>query len=179
MQDSLPAGGLRLCRAGVEPAGSLREVSDHLIPLPRAFPGAITVRRSRGAVRFTHEIRPVAEGFPASAVVHPRRPPKLARLRRTVTECRSIRHTIRTPARPHLASIFRPTSLLHQRPDHSHPRTPIRSVIGPIVTRYAMSIASAPRSATAVRLGQRPFGGDVPLARRPRFRFRPRREGTA
>ena len=27
MQDSLPAGGLRLCRAGVEPAGSLRTVS--------------------------------------------------------------------------------------------------------------------------------------------------------
>ena len=47
MQDSLPAGGLRLCRAGVEPAGSLREVSDHLIPLPRAFPGAISVRASR------------------------------------------------------------------------------------------------------------------------------------
>ena len=48
MQDSLPAGGLRLCRAGVEPAGSLREVSDHLILLPRAFPGAIRVRSSRG-----------------------------------------------------------------------------------------------------------------------------------
>ena len=47
MQDSLPAGGLRLCRAGVEPAGSLREVSDHLILLPRAFPGAIIVRASR------------------------------------------------------------------------------------------------------------------------------------
>jgi hypothetical protein len=32
MQDSLPAGGLRLCRAGVEPAGSLRTVSDHISP---------------------------------------------------------------------------------------------------------------------------------------------------
>ena len=27
MQDSLPAGGLRLCREGVEPSGSLRKVS--------------------------------------------------------------------------------------------------------------------------------------------------------
>ena len=46
MQDSLPAGGLRLCRAGVEPAGSLREVSVHGILLSRAYPGAITVRCS-------------------------------------------------------------------------------------------------------------------------------------
>ena len=36
MQDSLPAGGLRLCRAGVEPAGSRREVSVHGILLSRA-----------------------------------------------------------------------------------------------------------------------------------------------
>ena len=48
MQDSLPAGGLRLCRAGVEPAGSLREVSAHLILLSRAFPGAINVPLGRG-----------------------------------------------------------------------------------------------------------------------------------
>ena len=50
MQDSLPAGGLRLCRAGVEPAGSLREVSVsiHNILLSRAYPGAITVRHWRG-----------------------------------------------------------------------------------------------------------------------------------
>ena len=45
MQDSLPAGGLRLCRAGVEPAGSLREVSAHVILLSRAFPGAMIFRR--------------------------------------------------------------------------------------------------------------------------------------
>ncbi|MEM1151627.1 MAG: transposase, partial [Pseudomonadota bacterium] len=32
MQDSLPAGGLRLCRAGIEPAGSLRTVSGHSSP---------------------------------------------------------------------------------------------------------------------------------------------------
>ena len=44
VQDSLPAGGLRLCRAGVEPAGSRREVSVHGILLSRALPGAITVR---------------------------------------------------------------------------------------------------------------------------------------
>ena len=58
MQDSLPAGGLRLCRAGVEPAGSLREVSGHLIPLPRAFPGAIIVRFSRGATRALMSLSP-------------------------------------------------------------------------------------------------------------------------
>ena len=46
MQDSLPAGGLRLCRAGVEPAGSLREVSGHRILLSRASPGAISVQVS-------------------------------------------------------------------------------------------------------------------------------------
>ena len=40
MQDSLPAGGLRLCRAGVEPAGSQRKVSVHVIPLSRAYPVA-------------------------------------------------------------------------------------------------------------------------------------------
>ena len=33
VQDSLPAGGLRLCRAGVEPAGALRKVSDQIICL--------------------------------------------------------------------------------------------------------------------------------------------------
>ena len=40
MQNSLPAGGLRLCRAGVEPAGALRKVSDQIILLPRTSPGA-------------------------------------------------------------------------------------------------------------------------------------------
>ena len=34
MQDSLPPGRLRLCPAGVEPAGQRRKVSDHLIPFP-------------------------------------------------------------------------------------------------------------------------------------------------
>ena len=52
----LPAGGLRLCRAGVEPAGSLREVSVHRILLSRAFSGAITVRPARGIVRLVHEV---------------------------------------------------------------------------------------------------------------------------
>ena len=43
MQDSLPAGGLRLCRAGVEPAGQRRKGSDHLILLPRTSPGARSI----------------------------------------------------------------------------------------------------------------------------------------
>ena len=47
MQDSLPAGGLRLCRAGVEPAGSRRKVSVHDILLSRAWPGAISIPASR------------------------------------------------------------------------------------------------------------------------------------
>ena len=41
MQDSLPAGGLRLYREGVEPSGPLRKVSGHIsIPLSRALPVA-------------------------------------------------------------------------------------------------------------------------------------------
>src|SRR5215469_10668495 len=36
MQDSLPAGGLRLYREGVEPSGSLRKVSGYI---PFSFPG--------------------------------------------------------------------------------------------------------------------------------------------
>ncbi len=42
MQDSLPAGWLRLCRAGVEPAGPLRKVSAHGILLSRTSLGAIS-----------------------------------------------------------------------------------------------------------------------------------------
>src|SRR5947209_6654708 len=38
MQDSLPAGGLRLCREGVEPSGSLRKVSGYI---PFSFPGLL------------------------------------------------------------------------------------------------------------------------------------------
>ena len=38
MQHSLPAGGLRLCRAGVEPAGSRCKVSTHRVLLARAWP---------------------------------------------------------------------------------------------------------------------------------------------
>lgn len=41
MQGSLPAGGLRLYREGVEPSGSLRKVSNYMfILLPRAYPDA-------------------------------------------------------------------------------------------------------------------------------------------
>ena len=37
MQGSLPAGGLRLCREGVEPSGTRWKVSDYIILLPRTF----------------------------------------------------------------------------------------------------------------------------------------------
>jgi hypothetical protein len=44
MQDSLPAGGLRLCREGVEPSGSLRKVSGYIsILLSRTSPVARVV----------------------------------------------------------------------------------------------------------------------------------------
>ncbi len=44
MQDSLPAGGLRLCREGVEPTGSLRKVSGYIsILLSRTSPVARVV----------------------------------------------------------------------------------------------------------------------------------------
>src|SRR5215467_12278703 len=44
MQDSLPAGGLRLYREGVEPSGSLRKVSGYIsILLSRTFPVARVV----------------------------------------------------------------------------------------------------------------------------------------
>src|ERR1700709_2411488 len=44
MQDSLPAGGLRLYREGVEPSGSLRKVSGYIsILLSRTYPVARVV----------------------------------------------------------------------------------------------------------------------------------------
>ena len=74
MQDSLPAGGLRLYRAGVEPAGSRRKVSDHLILLSRSLPGAISVRSSRDILskRFALFCSAVFDGEVRSAV--PARP---------------------------------------------------------------------------------------------------------
>lgn len=56
MQDSLPAGELRLCRTGVEPAGSLRTVSVRLSPpfvfIPRS--GACLTQAGRiGDATFT------------------------------------------------------------------------------------------------------------------------------
>ena len=58
MQDSLPAGGLRLYREGVEPSGSLRKVSDQcFILLSRACPVASKIypkehaKRRRGSRR--------------------------------------------------------------------------------------------------------------------------------
>ena len=67
MQDSLPAGGLRLYREGVEPSGSLRKVSGYIsILLSRTSPVARVVYAKRpfggpGAVlaylsRYTHRI---------------------------------------------------------------------------------------------------------------------------
>jgi hypothetical protein len=48
MQDSLPAGGLRLCREGVEPSGSLRKVSGYIsILLSRTSPVARVVYAKR------------------------------------------------------------------------------------------------------------------------------------
>src|ERR1700693_2947171 len=48
MQDSLPAGGLRLYREGVEPSGSLRKVSGYIsILLPRTSPVARVVYAKR------------------------------------------------------------------------------------------------------------------------------------
>ena|SRR2546423_7924776 len=48
MQDSLPAGGLRLYREGVEPSGSLRKVSGYItILLSRTCPVARVVYAKR------------------------------------------------------------------------------------------------------------------------------------
>jgi len=48
MQDSLPAGGLRLYREGVEPSGSLRKVSGYIsVLLSRTFPVARVVYAKR------------------------------------------------------------------------------------------------------------------------------------
>ena len=66
MQDSLPAGGLRLYREGVEPSGSLREVSGYIhsplqnLPVARvvyakppfAGPAAVLAYLSR----YTHRV---------------------------------------------------------------------------------------------------------------------------
>ena len=48
MQDSLPAGGLRLYREGIEPSGSLRKVSGYItILLSRTSPVARVVYAKR------------------------------------------------------------------------------------------------------------------------------------
>ena len=54
MQGSLPAGGLRLCREGVEPSGTRWKVSDYIILLPRTFPVASWVH----AERLVHRLVP-------------------------------------------------------------------------------------------------------------------------
>ena len=69
MQDSLPAGGLRLCRAGVEPAGSLRTVSGLISPpfvsLP-PFRGLLDASRVDGVVADPRPSQIRTCGFPAS-----------------------------------------------------------------------------------------------------------------
>jgi hypothetical protein len=52
MQGSLPAGGLRLCREGVEPSGSLRKVSGYIRPPFQDFPDASWVHMRRGFFQF-------------------------------------------------------------------------------------------------------------------------------
>src|SRR4051794_13094603 len=47
MQGSLPAGGLRLCREGVEPSGTRWKISDYIILLPRTFPVASWIHAER------------------------------------------------------------------------------------------------------------------------------------
>ena len=54
MQGSLPAGGLRLYREGVEPSGTRWKVSDYIILLPRTFPVASWVH----AERLVHRLVP-------------------------------------------------------------------------------------------------------------------------
>jgi transposase len=52
MQGSLPAGGLRLYREGVQPSGSLRKVSDYIILLSRTSPDASWAHMRRGFYDF-------------------------------------------------------------------------------------------------------------------------------
>jgi hypothetical protein len=48
MQGSLPAGGLHLCREGVEPSGPLRKVSGYIHPPSQDFPDASWAHVRRG-----------------------------------------------------------------------------------------------------------------------------------
>src|SRR5271165_5022138 len=65
MQDSLPAGGLRLYREGVEPSGPLRKVSGHISLLPsrtcpvasRIFPKSYAKRISTLYQRVAQNVR--------------------------------------------------------------------------------------------------------------------------
>ncbi len=52
MQGSLPAGGLRLCREGVEPSGSQRKVSGYIHPPFQDFPDASWAHMRRGFFQF-------------------------------------------------------------------------------------------------------------------------------
>ena len=94
MQDSLPAGGLRLCRAGVEPAGSLREVwfgnyigdlTGFRLNRHRSFPG-----RARGLGTPRIRASPPGEALPPS------------RRWRRILACRGLRPRDGVPRRPAL-----------------------------------------------------------------------------
>jgi hypothetical protein len=64
-QDWLPAGGLRLCREGVEPSGSLRKVSGHMsVPLSRSCPVAMeTLTKRRFLIHLTNRDRLNGRGY--------------------------------------------------------------------------------------------------------------------
>src|SRR5215469_6421212 len=63
MQDSLPAGGLRLYREGVEPSGSLRKVSGYI---PFSFPGLLLSQGSSMPSDLLADPTPSSPTFPAT-----------------------------------------------------------------------------------------------------------------
>jgi hypothetical protein len=97
MQGSLPAGGLRLCREGVEPSGSLRKVSDlHVFLLSRAYPDAswahtrrkfFDVHEATGSPIAAEALRRIAELYAIETSIRGR----------TAGERRSVRNTQSRP----------------------------------------------------------------------------------
>lgn len=70
-----------------------------------------------------------------------------------------------SPARPRLATTARSATHLHQRPDRSNSRIPLRRVVGLDANRYVLCITGALKSTPAARLGQLPSGANVPPVR--------------
>jgi transposase len=97
VQGSLPAGGLRLYREGVEPPGSLRKVSDlHIFLLSRAYPDAswahtrrkfFDVHESIGSPIAAEALRRIAELYAIEKSIRGR----------TAEERRSVRNTKSRP----------------------------------------------------------------------------------